>query len=149
VHDLAVLDGNDRDEAVVVGGTGPDNVTVYLVFDNHDTGILRSVRNERIRAMQDDVVAIAHIERHERLTTIKSLGPSWENISKLEHCVVGNGIEIMVTIDQASQTLLDYVEERVERSKGRVLRISHNFAPSLSMCRAKATAPEKERADEL
>jgi hypothetical protein len=49
--------------------------------------------------MQDDVVAIAHIERHERLTTIKSLGPSWENISKLEHCVVGNGIEIMVTID--------------------------------------------------
>jgi hypothetical protein len=55
----------------------------------------------------------------------------------------------MVTIDQASQTLLDYVEERVERSKGRVLRISHNFAPSLSMCRAEATAPEKERADEL
>jgi hypothetical protein len=71
-------------------------------------------------------------------------GHPGENISKLEHCVVGNGIEIMVTIDQASQTLLDYVEERVERSKGRVLRISHNFAPSLSMCRAKATAPEKE-----
>ena len=34
--------------------------------------------------------------------------------------------------DRGSQTLLDYVEERVERSKGRVLRISHNFAPSLS-----------------
>ena len=61
MHDLAVLDGNDRDEAVVVGGTGPDYFTVYLVFDNHDTGILRSVRNERIRAMQDDVVAIVHI----------------------------------------------------------------------------------------
>jgi hypothetical protein len=139
----------DRDEAVVVGGTGPDKFTVYLVFDNHEPGILRSVSNERIRAIQDDVVAIAHIERHERLSTIKSLGPSWEKISKLEHCVVGNGIEIMVAIDQAGQTLLDYVEERVERSKGCVLRISQNFAPSLSMCRAKATAPEKERAAEL
>ena len=87
-HDLAVLDRNDRDEAVVVGGTVPDYFAVYLVFDNHDTGILRSVRNERIRAMQDDVVAIAQIERYERLTAIKSLGPSWENISKLEHRVV-------------------------------------------------------------
>ena len=34
---------------------------------------------------------------------------------------MGNGIEIMVAVDQASQTLLDYVEERVERSKGRYL----------------------------
>ena len=45
---------------VLVGGMG----IVYLVFDNHHTGILRSVRNERIRAVQDDVVAIARIERH-------------------------------------------------------------------------------------
>ena len=121
MHDLAVLDGNDGDEAVVVGGTGPDYFTVYLVFNNHDTGILRSVRYKRIRAMQEDVAAIAHKERHERLPTIKSLGPSWEDISKLEHRVMGNGIEIMVAVDQAGQTLLDYVEERVERSKGRYL----------------------------
>jgi hypothetical protein len=49
---------------------------------------------------------------------------------------MGNGIEIMVAVDQAGQTLLDYVEERVERSKARVLRITHNFTPSLSLCRA-------------
>jgi hypothetical protein len=49
----------------------------------------RSVHDEFVSAMEDDVVAIAHIERHERLATIKSLGQSWENISKLEHGVVG------------------------------------------------------------
>src|SRR4029077_1250485 len=103
-----------------------------LVFDDDNARVLRSVHDELVSAMEDDVVAIAHIERHERLATIKSLGQSWENISKLEHGVVGNGIEIMVAVDQAGQTLPDYVEERVERSKGRVLRISHNFAPSLS-----------------
>jgi hypothetical protein len=54
LHDLAMLDCNDRDEAVVVGGTRSDYFTMYLVFDNHDTGILRSVRNERIRAVQDE-----------------------------------------------------------------------------------------------
>src|SRR5258705_5911621 len=124
LDNLAVLDGNDRDEAVVVGGTVPDYFAVYLVFDNHDTGILRSVRNERIRAMQDDVVAIAHIERHERLTTIKSLGPSWENVSKLEHRVVGNGIEITVAVDQPARPCWTMLKKRVERSKGRVLRIS-------------------------
>src|SRR5437879_1667103 len=51
----------------------------------------------------------------------------------------------MVTVDQAGQTLLDHVEERVERSKGRVLRISHNFAPSLSMCRANRQQHQSDR----
>jgi hypothetical protein len=64
--------------------------------------------------MQDDVVAIAHIERHERLATIKSLGQSWENISKLEDRVVGNGIEIMVAVDQTGQTLLLTPNTRAE-----------------------------------
>src|SRR5947209_2334731 len=107
-----------------------------IVFDDDNARVLRSVHNELVSAVEDDVVAIAHIERHERLTTIKSLGPSRENISKLEHRVVRNGIEIMVAVDQAGQTLLDYVEERVERAKGRVPGIGHHFAPSLSMCRA-------------
>jgi hypothetical protein len=52
----------------------------------------------------------------------------------------------MVAIDQASQTLLDYVEERVERSKGRVLKISHKFrskfvdVPCQSDCAGKGTS---------
>jgi hypothetical protein len=32
----------------------------------------------------------------------------------------------MVAIDLTGQTMLDYVEERVERSEGPVLRIGHD-----------------------
>jgi len=36
-------------------------------------------------------------------------------ISKFERRVVGDGVEIVVAVDQAGQTLLDDVEEGVER----------------------------------
>src|SRR6202171_2638742 len=120
-----------------------------ILFDDDNARVLRSVHNELVTAVEDDVVAVARIECHQGVTTTKCLGPPGEMISKFELRVVGDGVEIVVAVHQAGQTLLDYVEERVERSKGRVLRVSHNFAPSLSMCRAKAIAPEKERADEL
>src|SRR6266496_5321276 len=48
-------------------------------------------------------------------------------ISKFERRVVGDGVEIVVAIDQAGQTLLDDVEERVERRECRVLRIGHDL----------------------
>jgi hypothetical protein len=50
--------------------------------------------------MQDDALAVACVERYERLTTIHCLGPAWENISKLEHRIVGNGVEIVVAVDE-------------------------------------------------
>ena len=39
-------------------------------------------------------------------------------ISKLELCIVGDGVETVVAVDQAGQTLLDDVEEWVKRGKG-------------------------------
>src|ERR1700693_6553447 len=59
MHDLSIFDSNHRDEPVVVRGAGRDYLAVYLVFDDHDTRVLRSVNDERVRAMQDDVVAVA------------------------------------------------------------------------------------------
>src|ERR1700681_1076498 len=97
------------------------------VFDDDNARVLRSVHNELVSAVEDDVVAIARIECHQGVTTTKCLGPSGEMISKFELRVVGDGVEIVVAVDQAGQTLLDYVEERVERSKGRVLGISHDL----------------------
>src|ERR1700720_4274461 len=66
MHDLAVFDSNHRDEPVVVGGAGRDYLAVYLVFDDHDTRVLRSVDDECVRVMQDDVLAVACVERYER-----------------------------------------------------------------------------------
>jgi hypothetical protein len=48
-------------------------------------------------------------------------------ISKFKLRVVGDGIEIVVAVDQAGQTLLDDVEERVERRECRVLGIGHDL----------------------
>jgi len=138
--DLAVLDGDYRDEAVVVRGAGPDYCTVYFVFENYDARILTPIHDERISAMQYNIVAIARIELHERLATLNPPGPSGNNISKLKHRVVGNSIEIMVAINQAGHTLLDYIEERVECLMDHVLRISHNFTSRLRMRRAHGPA---------
>src|ERR1700730_4465813 len=98
---------------------------MHLVFDDHDTRILGSVDDERVRAVQDDIVTIARIEHHERVTTAECPRPSGENISKLEFSVVGDGIKIVVAIDETDHTLLDYAEERVEPREGRVLWIGH------------------------
>jgi hypothetical protein len=70
------------------------------------------MHDERVRAVQQDVVAVTRIKCHQCFATIKLLRPSRENISKLEDRVVGNGIEIMIAIDVTGQSLLDYVEER-------------------------------------
>src|SRR6202030_4175765 len=78
MHYLAVFDSNHRDEPVVVGGAGRNYLAVYLLFDDHDTRVLRSVNDERVRAMQDDAVAVACVELHERLTAIQSLRPAWK-----------------------------------------------------------------------
>src|ERR1700733_9537699 len=106
MHDLTVFDRNHRGEPIVVGGAGRDYLAVYLVFDDHDTWVLRPVNDECVRAVQDNTLAIACVERHERLTTIHCLWPAWENISKLEHRIVGNGIKIVFAVDETGQTLL-------------------------------------------
>src|SRR2546421_11907449 len=62
-----------------------------------------------------------------RLGPTNCLGPSGEMISKFKLRVVGDGVEIMVAVDQAGQTLLDDVEERVERRECRVPGIGHDL----------------------
>jgi hypothetical protein len=98
-----------------------------IVFDDDNARVLRSVHNEPVSAVQDDVVAVAGIECRQGVTTTKCLGPSGEMISKFELRVVGDGVEIVVAVDQAGQTLLDDVEERVERRECRVLGIGHDL----------------------
>src|SRR5438874_12954311 len=92
-----------------------------IVFDNDNARVLRSVHDELISAVEDDVVAVTRIECHQGVTTTNCLGPSGEMISKFKLRIVGDGVEIVVARDQAGQTLLDDVEERVERRECHVL----------------------------
>src|ERR1700674_1924139 len=52
LHDLSALDGNDRDEPVVVGGAGRDNFTMDIVFDDDNARVLRSVYDKRVSAVE-------------------------------------------------------------------------------------------------
>src|SRR5712691_1810105 len=98
-----------------------------IVFDDDNARVLRSVHDELVRAVEDDVAAVVRIKCHQGVTTTNCLGPSGEMISKFELRVVGDGVEIVVAVDQAGQTLLDDVEERVERRECRVLGIGHDL----------------------
>src|SRR5260370_31331533 len=106
-----------------------------IVFDDYNARVVRSVHDELISAVEDDVIAVAHIECHQGVTTTKCLGPSGEMISKFKLRVVGDGAEIVVAVDQAGQTLLDDVEERVERRECRVLGVGHDLRIGLTIRR--------------
>ena len=49
------------------------------------------MHDERVRGVQEDVVAVTRIKGHQCFATIKLLRPSREEIPKLEERVVGNG----------------------------------------------------------
>ena len=98
-----------------------------IVFDDDDARVPRPVHDESVGTVEHDVVAVARIECHQGVTTTKCLGPSGEVISKFELRIVGDGVEIVVAVDQAGQTLLDDVEERVERRECRVLGIGYDL----------------------
>src|SRR6266478_1596652 len=98
-----------------------------IVFDDDNARVLRSMHNELVSPVEDDSLAVARIECHQGVTTTKCVWPPGEMISKFELRVVGEGVEIVVAVDQTGQTLLDDVEERVERRECRVLGIGHDL----------------------
>ena len=70
MHDLAVFDGYDRDEPVVVRVAGADFLPMHLIFEDEDARVLRSVHDEPIPAVQDGAVAVSGVERHQRVTPL-------------------------------------------------------------------------------
>src|SRR5438067_11706376 len=74
-----------------------------IVFDDDNARVLRSVHDELISAVEDDVVAVARIECHQGVTTTNCLGPSGEMISKFKLRVVGDSVQIVVAVNQAGQ----------------------------------------------
>jgi hypothetical protein len=75
VHNFAVLDGNHRDEPVVIGCAGPDDPTVYIVFEDHDTRILGSMHNIDLTGQTLQHYVEERIERRESL--VFWIGHGW------------------------------------------------------------------------
>ena len=76
---------------------------MHLVFDDQDAWVLRSVHDERIPTVQDGAVAVAGVERHQRVTPLDLRRKAREDIAIFEHRVVGDGIEVVVAIDRTGQ----------------------------------------------
>jgi hypothetical protein len=100
MHDLAIFDGYDRDEPVVVRVAGADFLPMHLIFEDEDTRVLRTVHDEPIPTVQDCAVAVSGVERHQRVTPLNLRRKAREDISIFEDRVVGDRFEVVVAIDR-------------------------------------------------
>jgi hypothetical protein len=89
-----------------------------IVFDDDHARVPRSVHDKLVSAVEDDVVAVACIERHQGVTTAECARPPGEVISKLKHRVVGDGIEVMVAIDEAGLRVMSSLTQIFATSVG-------------------------------
>ena len=60
-----------------------------LVLKDHNTTIATWVHNEGVGTVQNDLVAVPPIERHERIAALGTSRPSREVIAELEDRIVG------------------------------------------------------------
>ena len=113
MDDLAVLNGDDGDEPVVVGRAGCENLAVYFVFKDHDAGVLTAVYDESVTGVNADGFAISGEAGDEIGASSNDERPAREVITGLEDCIVGKRVEIMLAIDEPAQALHDNFKERI------------------------------------
>src|SRR3984885_10444811 len=129
MNDLAICDGDNRDEPIIVRCPGPDLFPMHLVFEDQDAWLLRAMHDERIPAMQNRAVSVSGVERHQCVTAHDLRREAWEYISKFEYGVLSDRVEVVLAIDRAGEPLHDDVEERVERHERGVFGIGHELTP--------------------
>jgi hypothetical protein len=62
VNDLSVLEGDERDEAVVIGCACADELSVAAVFEDDDVLLLVVIDAQVVGAVQSDGVSVAAVE---------------------------------------------------------------------------------------
>src|ERR1700730_16718710 len=102
MRDLSVLDRDNRDESVVIGGTIRQNPSVHFIFEDHDATVLRAVHNKRIARVKLDRLAVSGEASDQIGSTSNCHRPTREVIAELEECVFGNRIEIMIAINKSA-----------------------------------------------
>src|SRR5205823_6515050 len=66
---------------------------------------------------------------HEGFTAHELCWPARKSISKLEHRIGSDRIEVVITVDKACQALPNDVKERIERGKRSIGRVTHRSTP--------------------
>src|SRR5579871_3734787 len=128
MDDLAIRDGDNRTEAVVVRLSSRSSSTVNLVLEDDDARIPRRMDHEPVSAMQLHSVALQRC--HIRGAALKAFGPIWKSITELEDGINGHGVPEMVASDTAIQPLHDDVEERIQIRELVILRRTHAVSSS-------------------
>ena len=57
---------------------------MHFVLEGHDPAVLGRMRNQRIAAIEPDVVTVSRIERHEVGTATRYLRPTRKIVAKLK-----------------------------------------------------------------
>src|SRR5580704_16079377 len=78
VHDLPVLDRDDRDEPVIVRRTRRHDLAVHRVLEDDDAPVLRAVHDEPVGRFEPDVVSVAGERTHQAGATSNHHRPTRE-----------------------------------------------------------------------
>src|ERR1700674_3638297 len=117
MNDLSVLNGDDRDEPIVIGCTTRKNLAAHVVLKDHDATILRVVHNKCVAGVKLDRLAVSREASHQIGASSNRDRPAGQVMTRLEDCVFGKRVEIVFAINEFRYALHDDSEERIESFK--------------------------------
>jgi hypothetical protein len=79
--------------------------------------------------MQRHTLSITRIQSHEGFTARDLCWIARKSISKFEHRIGSDRVEVVITVDKTCQPLHNDVKERIERGKRSIGRVTHRSAP--------------------
>src|ERR1700730_2814561 len=59
MNDLTIGDGNDRDEPIVIGRAGSQDLAVHLIFEDHNFAVAGMINDKLVGRTESDAVAIS------------------------------------------------------------------------------------------
>src|SRR5260370_2602961 len=102
MSDLSILNGDDRDEPVVIACTTGENSSVHFVLQDHDATILRAMHNKCIAGVKLDRLAVSREGSHQVGSLSNGPRPTGAVIAGLKGCVFGERIKIMFALNESA-----------------------------------------------
>jgi hypothetical protein len=102
VHDLSIADRDDGKEPVVVWSACRENRTVYFAFEDNNAAVFSVVDDKLISRVQPDIVAVPGVLSHQIGPSSNRPRPTRKVVEKLKKSVIGDGVEIMLAINEAA-----------------------------------------------